>query len=314
MLPPGNTLHPIMLSRYQRPASPTTSLALTARDRRVLRAVYDHRYLTTEHLRLLVFPGISRRVVQARLRKLWEHRYLDRRFVPVVVGDSRHPGRPRGEPLYCLDGAGAIELSAELGIDSSQIPHTPARNAHGFATLEHHLVVTDLIVAISAACRDDPRVRLASFERETRLRFLIYQWRRTNGSGAAIVPDGAFTLEYDGGPRSTFYVEVVRAGVKGGNGTLGTKLRRYAELVRSGFFREAYGHGHVRAVLFVTTTPRRSEALRQVASHVRHGRQLFWFGAIAETAEAPSTLTPATILTKTWTTVDDRETSFISGE
>ena len=77
----------------------------------------------------------------------------------------------------------------------------------------------------------------------------------------------------------TFYLEVVRAGVRSGNRKLADKLALYARLHHCGYFATVFGHERIRAVLILTTSPERAEHFRQLAAELPHGRSLFWFGA-----------------------------------
>ena len=57
-------------SIYVRPDEPRP-IKLMPRDLKILKAVHHHRYLSSEHVHLLCFPGVGIRSVTARLRKLW---------------------------------------------------------------------------------------------------------------------------------------------------------------------------------------------------------------------------------------------------
>src|SRR5205814_1544212 len=139
----------------------------------------------------------------------------DRRFLPVVIG-AVQTGRTAGEPLYCLATAGAAIVAEARGLSLRRVPHTEHENATGFTTIEHHLVVTDLLVALAVACRLRPDPQLMSIDREHALRVRLGRWREHGERDLAVLPDGAFTLSI-GGRAQTFYIEVARAGVRGGN-------------------------------------------------------------------------------------------------
>lgn len=87
-------------SRYVRPVEPRP-MWLQPRDRAVLRAVYQHRYLTSDHIHDLVFPGVSRRVVCRRLRLLWANELLDRHFMPFMLNGVNARAQ-RGSPSHVL--------------------------------------------------------------------------------------------------------------------------------------------------------------------------------------------------------------------
>lgn len=298
-----------MIHASRRPglsARPPSRLAVQPRDVELLRAVLVHRYLRSEHLHALVSSSVSLRVVQGRLKKLHDHSFLKRLYLPVVLGTHR-PVAPAA-PIYTLSRQGARiladqsltdEVVAEKWSDGLTLP----------GTLAHHLVVADALVALAVACRSRDDVELVASEHERTLRQRLRRYRRIHDLQQAVVPDGAFTLRYYGATdvTLTFYLEVVRADVKGGNRKLLAKLQRYVELHRAGFFRDGYGHERVRAVLLATTSPARAENLRRLCSELQHGRRLFWFGAYQEKhhdALLVNLFTAEHVLTLPWMTVD----------
>jgi len=291
-------------SRYLRPATPRP-MRLEPRDRDILQAVHRHRYLTSDHVQVLAFPGVSRRRAQARLRLLFEHGYLDRFYLPLVLQDVGVSSRRPSRPLYCLARRGANIVAEDLGLAVAAIPHTPRQNARGYATLAHHLVVADFLVAVEAAIVGRGDVEIVAVRREHELRRDIAAWQRAHGPlGRFVVSDGALTLLY---PRTdaewSFHLEVVRANVPGGNKTLLAKLAKYAELNRERFFERVFGQRIVRAVLVATTSPERAEGLRTRAATLPHGRGLFWFGSFNDTSRQGVPITsfaPSTILTAPW--------------
>ncbi len=261
-----------MSNRFQRPEDPEP-LALTSRDREMLRSVYNHRLVTAEHLRALVFNGCSRRTTQARLRKLWAAKLLDRRFVTIIAAHGEIRGSP--VPLYCLGqvGRGVVRELLDAPIETGR----PNPNY-----LAHDLAALDLLAGVANAARGRTDFRFAGSESESELRRKLAVWLRARGStlNGALVSDGAFGLEREGQTeRWTFHVEVIRAGASGGNKSVAKKLTRYAELNRSGFFAQAFDQRVVRAVLVATTSKARSETFRALAQKLPGSRRLFWFGS-----------------------------------
>lgn len=129
-----------------------------------------------------------------------------------------------------------------------------------------------------------------------------------------VIPDGGFTLRKGNGQPRSFYLEVVRADVRGGNATLRAKLAKYVELNRTGALRALYGHDRLRAVLFLTTSPERAERLRALATALPHGRRLFWFGAYG--APGPGgrlvpALSSTSVLDRRWTDADGARVGFL---
>lgn len=275
---------------------------LTSRDLDILRSAHAHRFIRTDHFKELHFARSTIRSAQMRLRKLWHHGYLDRVYLASVIDGTRRPPRGAGIPIYTLGAKGAAALHEEGPAKAA------AREVASPWTIQHHLIVTDFLVALDVATRDRADLRLVEAVHEWDL------WRRLADrhvpatEGLRLVPDGAVTLvRPDGGTRETYYLEVVRADVKAGNRTLWEKMVRYAELNHRGAFKELYGHERVRAVLIATTSSERAEHLRSLARALPYGRKLFAFAAYeerdAEGRVVPS-LTPARVLSFAWTTVD----------
>jgi len=280
-------------SRFVRPDEPATPIILQPRDFGVLRALTEYRLLYARHLQTLAFPGTSLRRVQARLRQLWEHRLLNRYFRPVLFNGAKPV---TVEPAYGLGPA-----SSGLDVDGHVLgsPKEPSP-----MTFDHELAVADGLTAVVAACPLPGGAALVAATPATPL------YRRLHAGSAStpyLVPDGAITLSYPTGDTLTFYVEIVRADVKGGNDRLLRKMREYASLNRDGRFRVLYGHEQLRAILFLTTSDARAEHFRQLASTLAHSRRLFWFGSYQTTEPSGrevTTLTPETICTPRWRTVD----------
>lgn len=162
-------------------------------------------------------------------------------------------------------------IAEVLGVSPQTIPQTRVQNAAGFATLHHHLVATDALVAAQCALGASLEVH-----REEQLRRAL----RAQAPMPSVVSDGAFTVLPPHAPRPmTFHLEVVRADVRGGNRSLRRKFDKYVSLLRRGFFERAYGQIWIRAVCIATTTATRAAHLRRLASDLAHGRRLFWFSA-----------------------------------
>lgn len=286
-----------MPSLLQRGAVGRERIVLTPRDLDILRAAEAHRFVRTDHLKALLFPDTTDRSAQMRLRKLWRHGYLDRVHLASVVEGERRPPRGAGVPVFTISARGRAALHGDRPSDGGPDLASPS-------TIQHELVVTDFLVALTAATRDRSDLWLTETAHAGEL------WRRSSGRREAkglLVPDGAATLRRGGEVPETYYLEVVRAGVRAGNGTLWDKLLRYSDANHRGVFRETYGHDRVRAVLIATTTEARAEHLRALAKSLPHGRKLFAFAAF-ETRDAAGRAAPSfvadRILDLAWRTVD----------
>jgi hypothetical protein len=278
----------------------------------MLAALARFRLLTSAHLHELCCPSRTLRVAQGRLRLLWEHGLVDRVELPLQVGEQV---QERTGPVYSLSARGAAAL-VDRGHDLA--PSTEwgfPRHGFGGAALHHHLVVSDVLVALDVAIRDHDDVTLAETCPEKTFRSKVEALRsRRVLPKPYVIPDGGFTLRPIGGRTRTFYVEIVRADVRGGTRTLREKLERYVELNRSGALRTLYGHERVRAVLFLTTSPARAERVRALAQGLPHGRLLFWFGAYRHPGQGGrlvSSVSSRTILDTRWRSADGELVGFL---
>jgi len=117
---------------------------LTERDRAL--ALYEHQLLTTDQLTLLFFS--SKRRAQDRLRFLYGERVLDR-FYP-----ARPHGLGKAQAHWLLDEAGAILVSASLGLERKRLGWRRRDDWGPYPQLLHrreaNRFVTDLIAATLA--------------------------------------------------------------------------------------------------------------------------------------------------------------------
>lgn len=291
------------------PSSPSAGIIFQTRDYAIISSLATHRYLRSDHVHALQFAGSSVRVAQRRLRLLWQHEYVDRLFVPAVLDGRHQPLIPPRQPIYTLTPQGAALVAERTGTDQiDRIPHLkPAERPSAVSTLEHHLVVSEFLVAVAVACRDSSDFTLHQLDHEWALwQQLAASKKERQGS---IVPDGAFTFRLSNGALVSFAVEVVRANTKSGNHTLRAKLARYAELNRSGFFRDAYGFDRLRAVLVLTTTDARAQSLRSVAATLPQSRGLFWFASYLLPEQDQFAISPDSLFSYSWTIATGERTS-----
>lgn len=303
-------------SRYLRRENPVP-LKLQSRDHEILQHMATHWYLTSDHIQQLAFTGSGLRSAQNRLRKLFDHHYLHRLFIPYVVfeGKPSHPLANR--PLYALSKKGAEIVARDTQRTLKEVPYCNRENLQSFGHMEHNLVATDLMVAMQAACQDRSDLDMVSVVRDPEL-FRALHHRPSQWIGrTSVLSDGAFALAPSGQKQPWwFHIEIVRAGIKGGNKTLLKRLRTYVELHHEGFFRDIFGHDQLRAVLICTTSEERAENFRQLAEQLPHGRNLFWFTSYKKEKDeglSVSRFTPDMILESIWTDWEGKPQSLDTG-
>ncbi len=271
-------------------------MLIQPRDVKLLASIHVHRFQTSEHLHHLFFRGRSLRAAQARLKELLDASFIERTYLmPPVDG-----GRPRLRPLYSLARAGANVVADLLRVPVAAVAHTTAAKRIGYEHLLHELVVTDFLVSADVVL-DGTGCNVVVL-RDHALRSALSRYRAHPAGHRAVVPDAAITITGGALPSpTTFYLEVVHAGVKGGNTRLVEKLDHYVGLNRGGYFANVFGHRRVRGVVVVSPSADRVENLRALAARrMRQGHRFVWFAAAPRhlsRTHPPTTFTPETLAT-----------------
>lgn len=59
-------------------------ILLQKRDKEIILAVYENRFLKRDQIERLFFAGSTRSACNQRLAKLYQHKFLDRIFLPIA--------------------------------------------------------------------------------------------------------------------------------------------------------------------------------------------------------------------------------------
>jgi len=118
-------------------------MVLTERDKRIILAVYENRYMSRDQIRSLFFNVTS--MTNERLMRLYQHGYLDRLYPPVSFGST--------QAVYGLDRKGAELVAKELGIAKESINWKKRNVKVEFLFLEHTLAVSEFRVCLELAAR-----------------------------------------------------------------------------------------------------------------------------------------------------------------
>jgi hypothetical protein len=252
------------LPRHLRVKNPPR-MRLTRRDIDVVAAVRDHRVLRTDQIQRLLFP--SRNTANERLKRLYQHGFLERRWLPVEYGKGM------GQAIYLLASRGAEILAMRH-------PDQPVRwrgrgNQVGSPFLEHSLMLNDIRIAFTLAARENGYL-IERWVGENELKAAgEYVWVRsgdTKRRRVALIPDG-YCLVNMRGRKARFFFEADRGTLSGRRWAW--RVRAYLAYVRSGRYAAKYGARSLR-VLTVTTGPKRLAHLRRATERAGGGR-LFWF-------------------------------------
>lgn len=232
-------------------------------DRRIVRYVHDYRMLSQKQLERLL--DRSRSTVQRLLRRLYDHRFLDRVFVPVnTLGSS--------PSLYVLDREGVM-LLRQMGIEVSAAPGT--RDLSGLF-LEHTTALNDVRIAVEqGSAQQGWKVECWLSERNLKAaydRVVV----RGHKQRVAVVPDGYFRLYIPDRGTSHFFLELDR-----GTMTLDRfqdKIRAYVSYYKSGQYTQRYQSRGFRMMTIVAGVGRgRLTNLLQSAAQIQGIGRRFWF-------------------------------------
>lgn len=262
-------------SRHIRPDNPKPML-LTERDKEVVKAVNDYRVLRQDQVQRLLFP--SRNTAQERLRKLWEHGYLRREFLPVIGGVQTSP------ILYVLDKRGAELLVSKFGYDSETLRWSP-RKSVGHQFLEHMVGVAEIRLAVTLSCKRHDDYELKTVLDEKTLKG-DYDKVKVGREWVAVIPDAYFVIGVPAGAVH-FFVEFDRGSER--LKVFEKKIAAYLAYYRSSKCKARYGTDKIRVLTVIEggqsgAGRARLANLKELALELGDRRR-FWFSSLAEIAE-----------------------------
>ena len=181
---------------------------LQDRDIEVIKEVYKHRFLSSEHLALLL--NGSKQVLLRRLQLLYHAGYLDRpreQIKPYRAGSSAM--------AYGIGNKGADYLNQTLNIPRSKVDWTTKNREVKSVFLEHTLSISNFMVCLETACRARKDVQFID-PRKFAKQYPI-TWKITKAIDGRkhtfnIFPDNAFALHFpQDNSTAYFFLEVDRS-------------------------------------------------------------------------------------------------------
>jgi hypothetical protein len=279
------------------------SLQLTERDKEIIRLVYRHRFLRSSHICSLA-SGSAQQIVR-RLQLLYHHGFLTR---PRSQIEFYHYGGRR-EIVYGIGKEGATVLKTEFGPMFRDSPWDEANGSVKRVFLEHALLVSDIMVSLELACRQNG-IRLLT-EQDLATANQPFRWKmNVQGQKFSIAPDRVFALESSGTTgdirRSYFFLEADRGTMPVARKTLAQtsfyrKLLAYETTWNQMIHEKSFGFPRFR-VLSVTTNALRVKSLIDACSKLKSGHGLFLF------TDRTVLDKPHDILTHVWQTGRSGET------
>jgi hypothetical protein len=272
-------------SRWQRQKNPGR-IFLQPRDREIMVAVYSYRMLTRTQIERLFNFKCTRRV-NSRLRKLYDHHYLSRNFLPTIRGSAK--------AVYYLGTKGVSLVAEELGIDLNLIKRKcKSTSKLSELFLSHTLELNDIRIAFSLGLENQPKMELERWINDNDCK----QEYRSAGLGKEVIrrfrPDGYFRFWYQGKLYS-FFLEHDRSTMTLGRFT--SKVQSYIDFDVMGYYRQRFGVKFYR-VLVITKTCERLYNLKKAVEIVTD--KLFWFTTLEQ-------VTPNTVFDQIWQRVGRNE-------
>lgn len=232
-------------------------------DRRIVRLVYQYGLLSQQQIEQLM--GLSRPTVQRLLRRLYDHAYLERQFLPI----ARFGSSPA---LYVLDREGksllrrmGIENQAGiLGKDLSPL------------YLQHMLSLNDVHIAIELACATDG-YQLGEWLTDNRLKADYDRVKiASSPKPVSVIPDGFFWIDVPNLGKTFCFMELDRGTTDVSDFT--RKVEAYVAYYKSGQYTKRYGAQGFRVLTVVEGIGEgRVENLRQATAKMGGIGRRFWF-------------------------------------
>jgi len=197
-------------SRYVRPKEGDIArLVLQPKDLDIIRLVYNYRFIRTDQLVALVAG--DRSSLEKRLRKLWEHRILERYFLPVVNG--REPTTRRA--IYSLDYRGGNLLIKNDKADPLHIKHILRNSKPQYSYVEHQLMISQFRAVLTLALVQSGLGKINFWRQDKDLRdYVEIADKRGRPEGLPIAPDSYFCIEDERG-KMNWFLEVDRYTMSG---------------------------------------------------------------------------------------------------
>jgi hypothetical protein len=273
------------LPRFERTRM-VAPMQLTSRDRTIIQMVYRHRFLRSSHLAALMADS-SQQLIR-RLQLLYHHGFLER---PRAQLDYYHRGGSH-PMVYGIGNKGAALLNQEIGIPFQPLRWSEKNRSVGRIYLEHALLVSDVMVAIEVACRQNCQIRLLSHDQLSGpaenghgIGGLRWNVSLDNRQRLGVIPDRVFALEYNDRygqcSRAYFFLEADRGTMPVIRDNLSQtsiyrKLLAYEATWSQSIHRIQFSFHRFR-VLTITTSAIRLRALVEACSRLKSGHGLFLF-------------------------------------
>ena len=239
-------------SKWERAKNPER-IVIQPRDKEILCAIYEYRYLSREQIqKLFSFNCVTK--VNIRLRKLFDHQYLSRMFLPTSRGSSK--------AIYFSGSKGINIITEQLGIDPLIVRKEQKNSSHVKELfLNHHLNLNDVRISLTKAIYDHPDMQLESWINDHEC---LQKYSLTSSGKKFFRPDGYFRFRHKSRLYS-FFVEVDLSTMS--QQRFKNKLNDYIQFAHSGYYQKTFGVPDFR-VLIIAPSDKRLKNLKNTAEDV----------------------------------------------
>lgn len=265
-------------------------------DRRIISLVHDYRLLSQAQIQVLM--GHARSTTQRLLRRLYDHGYLERVFLPIRVLGSNSPYY-----YYILDKNG-IELLRNQGC--TQLIQPPTKSPSPYF-LEHTNAINNFRLTVQLAAQaEDWQIGRWLTEKEIKA-----DYDRVTVSGKSkkvpVVPDGYFNLTGAAQVNGHFFLELDRGTMK--LKLFQEKVEAYVAYYKSGEYARRYGADGFRVLTVVSGVGRnRVDHLAEISAKVPGIGRRFWFTHLDQVTPRSFALDPI------WKIAGDQRLQALFGE
>lgn len=243
---------------------------LQERDKEILLALYHYRFLTNNQIQSLLDFGCLTRI-NVRLRKLFDNKYLARRFLNNPYG--------RAKILHFLGPEGVETVSEKLGIDSLIIRRKQRQILKmKDSSLNHYLLINNFRLAFVLVSRSNPEIKIENWKTQKEIYLKIER---------NFYPDAYFSYRYQNEIFNLF-LEIDHP-LKSRK-RFQQKIERYLKYGLEGYFQRQFGSRFFKVLII---SPNQSKLKRVSRIVERITEKMFWL----TTWEM---ITPEKILTPIW--------------
>lgn len=237
-------------------------MRLTDRDKRIVEAVYQMRFLTSEQVKQMEFEKGSITACRRRLTLLFHNGFLSDASKPKTAGYGS------SKRIYCLSKKGADLISHLYSEkEAREIKWNDKQNKVEAFFIEHTLRLNDVRIAFAKSVLETKDYDLFWFNESE-----VKSWKEkvddpeNSGKNLAITPD-AFLYLIGKDKKAYYFLEIDRATES--NRRWRDKIRGYVEYVKSGKYQARFKTEALR-VLTVTTSKERLANLLKTTQSVEN--------------------------------------------